>query len=104
MAKIYIGDEIKIHLDCKEDVNGQTDLVIRYKKPISGTLGEWPADGVGDYADYDTTQEDLDERGTWEVQPWSDTHDVHGDVVDMPVFMPLFVNRTDSIPAYLVGA
>ena len=104
MAKIYTGDEVLIKLDCKEDVNLQSDLWIFYKKPISEEIGRWAATGNGDFAEYTTTPEvDLDEYGTWEVQPWSDTHDVHGDIVNMPVFQPLIPFKTGSKSAFTEG-
>ena len=104
MAKIYEGDEVHISLDCKTDVDAQTDLWIIFKKPETGQVARWQATGVGDYAEYDTVKDvDLDETGEWELQPFSDTHDVHGDIIKMPVFEPLIPFKTDSVPAYLAG-
>lgn len=104
MAKIYKGDKVLIKLDCKEDVDSQTDLWIIYEKPVSGAISRWEATGNGDFAEYTTEKDvDLDEEGTWKVQPWSDTHDVHGDIVKMPVFAPLVPFKSGSASAYLEG-
>jgi len=90
MAKIYVGDVINFELNCKENVDGQDDLWILYKKPISEDIGRWEAVGVGNLATYTTLKDiDIDEKGTWEIMPYSDTYDVHGDEVEMPVFPPL---------------
>lgn len=104
MAKIYVGDEVLIKLDCKENVDSQPDLWINYKKPISESIERWQATGVGNYAEYTTVKDvDLDEVGTWELQPWSDTFDVHGDIVEMGVFLPLVPFKEGSQSAYLEG-
>jgi len=105
MAKIYQGNVVEISLDCKEDVDSQSDLWIYYKKPESEIEGLWKADGVGNLAQYTTVKDvDLDEVGTWIIQPFSDTYDVHGDIVKLQVFEPIVPARKDSAPAYLVGA
>ena len=39
MTKIYVGDVVTFELDCKETVDGQDDLWILYKKPVSGAIG-----------------------------------------------------------------
>lgn len=104
MAQIFKGDVVLIRLDCKEDVDGQSDLFIRYQKPISGAVGQWQATGSGNYAEYTTTKDaDIDEAGTWHIQPWSDTHDVHGDMVKMKVFEPLIPFSKASISVFMEG-
>lgn len=110
MAKIYMGDKVLIKLDCKEDVDSQTDLWILYQKPVANTretavVGRWAATGNGDFAEYETVKNvDLDTEGTWVVQPYSDTHDVHGDAVNMPVFAPLYPWKKSALSVYLEGA
>lgn len=104
MSKIYEGDEVHISLDCKTSVDAQDDLWIYHKKPESEITGLWKATGVGNFAEYDTIQYvDLDESGRWELQPYSDTLDVHGDIIIMPVFPPLIPARKGFIRGYLVG-
>ncbi len=104
MAKIYVGNVIDFELDCKETVDAQPDLWILYEKPVSGAIGRWPAVGVGTLATYTSIKDiDIDEDGTWIVQPWSDTFDVHGDAVEMQIFPPLIPFKTGSKSAYLVG-
>ena len=105
MTKIYVGDVVTFELDCKETVDGQDDLWILYKKPVSGAIGRQEAVGVGDLATYTTIKNvDIDEKGTWEVMPYSDVYDVHGDEVEMPVFPPLIPFLESIQKVFLEGA
>jgi hypothetical protein len=104
MAKIYVGNKFKIRLDCKKDVNGQSDLWIIYEKPISGAIGRWQATGVGDFAEYNTIKDiDIDEHGIWDIQPFSDTLDVHGDKIPMEIFPPLIPWLSSILKGFLEG-
>ncbi len=102
--KIYVGDIVKFELDCKEDVDGQSDLWILYKKPISKDIGRWEAIGIGDLATYTSIKDvDIDEKGTWVVMPYSDVYDVHGDEAEMPVFPPLIPFQESVQKVFLEG-
>ena len=105
MAKIFVGDVVMFELDCKENVDGQTDLWILYEKPVSGEIGRWAAVGIGDLATYTSIKNvDIDEKGTWIIQPYSDTFDVHGDEAEMPVFEPLLPFQESVQKVFLEGA
>ena len=102
--KIFQGDVVLLNLDCKETVDGQSDLWIMYKKPVSLQIGRWGATGVGDFAQFTTIKnESLDEVGTWIIQPYSDTYGVYGDEVEMPVFLPLFPFEEATASGFLEG-
>ena len=72
MSKVYkgnIGTIIKINID--RDITTATVKTLFYKKP-SGTTGSWaPVISGTSYLEYETTAVgDLNEIGTWEVQPY----------------------------------
>jgi len=97
-------DEVFVDLNCVESVDGQSDLWVYYEKPVSGAIGRWSATGVLTQCQYTTVRNvDLDEEGTWVLQPWSDTYGVHGDKVEMQVFPPLFPFKVGSQSAYMIG-
>lgn len=104
MSKIYLGDVVEIILDCEESVDGQSDLYILYRKPVSEEVGRWAATGNGNSAEYTTIKDnDLDEVGIWVLQPYSDVYDVHGDTVKMAVFDPLIPFKRTTASAFLEG-
>lgn len=60
--------EPKISLDTGKDLSTATNPEIHFKKPVSGDTGEWAAVISGNNVEYQTTDGDLDEQGTWQFQ------------------------------------
>ena len=50
------------------DVSGASSALVLYKKP-SGSTGTWTATVSGNDVVYDVQAGDLDEVGTWQIQP-----------------------------------
>lgn len=57
-----------ISLDTGKDLSTATNPEIHYRKPVSGDTGEWTATISGENLQYQTTDGDLDENGTWAFQ------------------------------------
>lgn len=57
-----------ISLDTGKDLSTASNPEIHYKKPVSGDTGEWTGTISGQKVEYQTTDGDLDEYGTWQFQ------------------------------------
>ena len=71
MAQAHKGDiGTVIKIDVGENISSATVRKIKYKKPATGTIGEWTAAASGTTAiAYTTTAAaDLNEIGTWQLQ------------------------------------
>lgn len=66
----FVGDTVKLRVDCGIDVSVYTTLRIKYKKP-NGITGFWPATLCPDsnnHIIYTTNHSDLDLKGKWKIQ------------------------------------
>lgn len=95
--KIYIGDTPLIRVDCVTDITAVSGQLIKYKKPVSGDTGSWPATiasdpntGKGRYLEYNgLTTSDLDEAGDWKFQAFvtfSGGATFHGETATQTIF------------------
>jgi hypothetical protein len=77
MGKVYVNEKgIKIICNCNNDISNATNYGIRVKKP-DGTTDEWDAEIVeGTKLVHKTVEGDLDQAGTYKVQPKLDIPDV----------------------------
>lgn len=64
----FTETEPLISLDTGKDLSTATNPEIHYKKPVSGDTGEWTATISGQNVEYQATDGDLDESGTWQFQ------------------------------------
>lgn len=63
------GIKTKIIVDTEDSLTGLSEKTITYKKPVSGTVGAWPAIQDGETIYFITASvNDLDEVGIWELQ------------------------------------
>lgn len=73
-GKIYVGQtKLKIRVTANHDINGATSTLIKFKKPVSKTIGEWEATvedadtGIMFFTNF--LPSTLDEAGDWKF--WS---------------------------------
>jgi len=89
----YIGDTPLIKYDCAESIADlSTTPLLLYKKP-DGTVGSW----VGvitdtNYLQRQTIDGEIDEAGTWEIQPKLTDGSVtyHGTIQELEVSAPVY--------------
>ena len=68
MAIFKNQDLLTLTLQTGIDVSSASAAVVLYKKP-SGTTGSWTATVSGNNVIYDVQPGDLDESGSWSIQP-----------------------------------
>jgi len=68
---IYIGQPVDIKISCTmegEPLEGIVSAAVSYRKPDK-TTGTWPATVLLDVVRYEASAEDIDQAGTWLLQP-----------------------------------
>ena len=85
----YVGDVgVEIILDVATNISGATLRQIKYKKPISGTLGTWSAtEKTATSIVHVTQKDDLNEAGIWKLQAYVEksTWGLHGEIENFKV-------------------
>jgi len=88
----FVGDTVKLTIDCHLDISGYLTKLIKYKKP-DGTTGCWtsaicPADNT--CMTYTTLVTDLDVAGLWFIQAYVEGGGayLHGKWDEFTVFTP----------------
>lgn len=88
LSKIYKNDVgTVIRIDMLTDITTATTETLYYKKP-SGSTGQWtPSISGTNYYEYQVVAGDLDEVGTYLVQPYLEIGDFegYGDTVQFTV-------------------
>ena len=81
---------LTITLECGIDVSSASSALVLYKKP-SGTTGSWTGTATGTTVVYDVEDGDLNEAGTWKVQPKVTIggEDGYGDIKPLVVSEPI---------------
>lgn len=92
MAKVYVGDiGVVIKVNCEEDLTGADSHHLRVKKP-SGTIETWETSiASGTWLHHTTASGDLNEAGTYKVNPYVDhlpSFKGHGDMDSFIVVNP----------------
>ena len=68
-GKIYVGDiGTEILIDMQEDISMATEHDLLVKKP-DGSIVEWPATTINNNLKYICKGGDLDQKGTYKIQP-----------------------------------
>ena len=77
--KTYKNDEgVYIHCNMGSAITGATNLSFHYKKP-DGSTGYWtPVMNSSTVLEYQITTGELDQTGTWLVQPYLELGDFKG--------------------------